>query len=128
LARSLSDHLDVVGWTHPNPSDAQRVALHPHCHQSATSGSQSDQRVLERAGFVVEVLDAGCCGLAGSFGFKREHEALSRRIGNDRFVPLLRERSMTSVLVIDGFSCQTQAEQLGAPLGITLAELLAKRL
>ena len=65
------------------------------------------------------------CGLAGSFGFKSEHEALSRQIGNDRFVPTLQEKALSSTLVIDGFSCQTQAGHLGAPQGVSIPELLA---
>ena len=123
--RSPAEYLDEIDWTPPTTSPGERVSVHPHCHQRATSGTRSDQRVLERAGFVVEVLDAGCCGLAGSFGFKREHEELSRQIGNDRFVPTLREKSATSTLVIDGFSCQTQAGHLGAPSGVSIPELLA---
>jgi FAD/FMN-containing dehydrogenase/Fe-S oxidoreductase len=128
LVRSLCDHLDELNWTPPLPGRGEHVALHPHCHQQAIHGTQNEQRVLERAGFTVEVLDAGCCGLAGSFGFKSEHEALSRQIGNDRFAPLLHEKSLTALLVMDGFSCQTQAEHLGAPAATTVAELLAKQI
>lgn len=122
--RSPSEYLDEIEWTPPSKSPGERVSLHPHCHQRATSGTSSDQRVLERAGFVVDVLDLGCCGLAGSFGFKSEHEALSRQIGNDRFAPALKAKSATSTLVIDGFSCLTQANHLGAPQGVSIPELL----
>ena len=123
--RSPSEYLDEIEWTPSSTSPGERVSVHPHCHQRATSGTSSDQRVLERAGFVVEVLDVGCCGLAGSFGFKSEHEALSRQIGHDRFVPTLQEKALSSTLVIDGFSCQTQAGHLGAPQGVSIPELLA---
>ena len=123
--RSPSEYLDEIEWTPSSTSPGERVSVHPHCHQRATSGTSNDQRVLERAGFVVEVLDVGCCGLAGSFGFKSEHEALSRQIGHDRFVPTLQEKALSSTLVIDGFSCQTQAGHLGAPQGVSIPELLA---
>ena len=63
-----------------------RVVLHPHCHQRAVIGTSADQAVLRAAGYTVDVLDAGCCGLAGSFGFDAGHEAVSRQIGEDSLV------------------------------------------
>ena len=53
-------------------------------------GTSADQAVLRAAGFAVDVLDAGCCGLAGSFGFDAHHEALSRQIGEDLWLPKVR--------------------------------------
>ena len=60
-----------------------RAVLHPHCHPAAVVGTGAEQKVLRAAGFSVEVLDAGCCGLAGSFGFDARHEAVSHKIGED---------------------------------------------
>jgi FAD/FMN-containing dehydrogenase/Fe-S oxidoreductase len=124
-ARSLSEHLDAIGWAPSNLASKGKVALHPHCHQLATSGAASDQRVLERAGYDVEVINVGCCGLAGSFGFSSEHEEISRDIGNDRFAPMLKTCTLNSTIVLDGFSCVTQAKELGAPSGHSVAQLLA---
>jgi Fe-S oxidoreductase len=98
--------------------------VHPHCHQRAIGGSAADVTVLERAGYRVQVLDSGCCGLAGSFGFRREHDALSRQIASDRFLPLLAGVPDDAELIIDGFSCATQAGQLDARRGRSLAEVL----
>jgi len=80
--------------------------------------------VLERAGFNVEILDAGCCGLAGSFGFRAEHDAISRRIAETKFLPALVDLDPDVALVIDGFSCRMQAEHLQVRAGSSLAELL----
>jgi FAD/FMN-containing dehydrogenase/Fe-S oxidoreductase len=126
LARSLAEHLDAVGWV---PDSDRRAAgvpayIHPHCHQRAIGGSAADVAVLERVGYQVRVLDSGCCGLAGSFGFRREHDAMSRQIAADRFVPLLAGLPPGAELVIDGFSCATQALHLGVGPGRSLAEVV----
>ncbi len=126
LARSLSEHLVAIGW---QPGDvAGGVAyVHPHCHLRAIGGLAADREVLARAGYAVEVLDTGCCGLAGSFGFRREHDGLSRQIAADRFLPLLAGVPANAELIIDGFSCATQAAHLGRRPGRSLAEVLAER-
>jgi FAD/FMN-containing dehydrogenase/Fe-S oxidoreductase len=126
LARSLAEHLEAIDWRPEAPLPGAHAVVHPHCHQRATAGTAAERRVLARAGCTVEVLDVGCCGLAGSFGFRREHDALSRRIGEDKFAPALRDLSATGELVVDGFSCRTQACHLGAPAGSSLAELLLR--
>lgn len=98
--------------------------LHPHCHQRAAIGTDADRAVHARAGFTVDILDAGCCGLAGSFGFRAEHDAISRRIAETAFLPALRDLDPDVTVVIDGFSCRTQAQQLHVRVGSSLAELL----
>jgi FAD/FMN-containing dehydrogenase/Fe-S oxidoreductase len=124
LARSLSEHLCAIGWEPAQRSDGRRVMLHPHCHQRAAIGTDADRAVLARAGFTVDILDAGCCGLAGSFGFRAEHDAISRRIAETAFLPALRDLDPDVTVVIDGFSCRTQAQQLHVRVGSSLAELL----
>lgn len=124
LARSLSERLCEIGWEPEKCVDAQRVLVHPHCHQRATIGTDADRVVLERAGYAVKILDAGCCGLAGSFGFRAEHDAMSQRIARSKFLPALQSLDQDVALVIDGFSCRTQAEHLKVRTGISLAELL----
>ena len=151
LARSLAEHLEAIDWQPPacvetGPLDAarDRVVVHPHCQSRAVVGTAADRAVLERAGYDVEVLDAGCCGLAGSFGFTAgEHAQLSRQIAEQTWLPRLRaaasgvtdpgtsgevgDRPPATVLA-DGFSCVTQAAQLGGPSTRTLADLLHSRL
>jgi len=150
LARSLAEHLEAIGWEPPAAPAGQadgvpeRIVVHPHCQSRAVVGTAADRAVLERAGYDVEVLDAGCCGLAGSFGFTAgEHAQLSRQIAEQTWLPRLRAvasgvadpgtsgevggRPPATVLA-DGFSCVTQAAQLGGPSTRTLAELLHSRL
>lgn len=136
LARSPAEHIvaaGLLGQLH-NPGEAGRVLLHPHCHQRSVVGTSADEAVLGALGYEVEVLDAGCCGLAGSFGFNARHEPVSRKIGEDLWLPKLRGSlgsggGNDSCLVIDGFSCRTQLEHLGPDLAAratTLPSLLRR--
>jgi FAD/FMN-containing dehydrogenase/Fe-S oxidoreductase len=127
-ARSLAEHLDDIQWS-PSPRVGRGpVSVHPHCHQRATGGSQCDVNVLTRVGFDVELLDLGCCGLAGSFGFEAHHDALSREIARDRFIPGITRGASRGPVVLDGFSCDLQASHLTDLPTTTLAQLLVDTL
>jgi Fe-S oxidoreductase len=105
--------------------------VHPHCHGRAIGTPRADREILERLGFRPEMLDAGCCGLAGSFGYRAEHEALSRRIGAEHWLPRVRtaiDGGEKAVLVVDGFSCATQLEQLSALESTALVSLVRRSL
>jgi hypothetical protein len=75
-------------------------------------------------GLDFEVLDSGCCGLAGSFGFEREHDEISRRIGEQRLMPAVREAGESTILVADGFSCKTQIETMTERRALHTGQLL----
>jgi Fe-S oxidoreductase len=140
LARSPAEHLVAAGHVARlsaavPPTAPGRAVLHPHCHQRALLGTSADVSVLEALGYQVEVLDAGCCGLAGSFGFNARHEPVSRTIGRDLWLPKVRgaleggEGSGDAHLVVDGFSCRTQLEHLGPDLltKVTTLPVLVRR-
>ncbi len=101
------------------------AVLHGHCHTRALGGVDADAEALRRADVDVEVLDAGCCGLAGSFGFRAgQRAAVSVAAAEDRFLPALRAAGR-AVAVSDGWSCRTQAHELGGIRVHHLAEVLA---
>ncbi len=147
LARSPAEHLVKAGHLDrlaaSAPGQGGRAVLHPHCHQRSVIGTAADQAVLRAMGFGVDVLDAGCCGLAGSFGFDARHEPVSRQIGADLWLPKVRAamagapspsspagNAGPSYLVVDGFSCRAQLEHLGPDLvgrTTTLAALVRSR-
>ncbi|SRR5579875_616455 len=131
LARSPSEHAMAAGLldrlpSRPVPVGNGVAVVHPHCHQRAVVGTGADQAVLARLGYEAQVLDAGCCGLAGSFGFRSEHEALSRKIGEQLWVPKVRAAlagagadgaaGAGARLVVDGFSCRAQLSHLAPDL------------
>ncbi|MEO8078110.1 MAG: FAD-linked oxidase C-terminal domain-containing protein, partial [Acidobacteriota bacterium] len=106
----------------PGPS---RILLHGHCHQKAMGGLAPAKALLGRIpGATVVDLDAGCCGMAGSFGYMREHFEVSRAIGERRLLPAARGLAEGSVLVASGVSCRHQVEQLAAVHAVHAAELI----
>jgi Fe-S oxidoreductase len=85
----------------------QRILFHGHCHQKAVTGTSATVRLLARIG-EVEELDAGCCGMAGSFGFEAEHYDLSMRIGGMRLFPAVRREPAETLIAATGVSCRQQ--------------------
>ncbi len=88
-----------------------RVLIHGHCHQKALYGTDAMKRVLSQVpGLVVDEVDSGCCGMAGSFGYEREHYEISRKIGEDRLFPAILALDEATEIVACGFSCRHQIE------------------
>src|SRR5919198_272204 len=105
LSEFLRDHAPQA-WTPPQLR--RRAIVHRHCHQQAIMGFDADQEMLERMGLDFEVLDSGCCGLAGSFGFEADHHDLSVDIGERVLLPAVRGAPKDTMVIADGFSCKTQ--------------------
>ena len=120
LAELLDRH--APAWS-PGRLD-RRVVVQTHCHQHAVLGSDADDRVLERAGASVERLDAGCCGMAGNFGFEASHYDVSVAVAEHAMLPALNAEPAATTVLADGFSCRTQIEQLAGRRAVHLAELL----
>jgi Fe-S oxidoreductase len=103
-----------------------RVLLHTHCHQKALVGSGPAVGLLSQIpGCVVTDLDGGCCGMAGSFGYEREHFEVSRRVAEQRLLPAVREREAGAVVVATGFSCRQQIRDLAGVEAVHPAVLVA---
>lgn len=134
LAELLDEHQDELGGTSPLGSrdvvagldrEPVRAIAQPHCHQHAIMGFGTDERVLRRAGVDVEVLDVGCCGLAGNFGFEAGHYEVSTAVAEQGVWPAVRDAEPGTAVLADGFSCRTQIEAGTSARPRHLAELLA---
>ena len=102
-----------------------RMLLHGHCHQKSLGLVAPARALLERVpGARVTELDAGCCGMAGSFGYAREHYELSRQIGERRLLPAARALEPGDVLVAAGTSCRRQVHDLAGVEALHPAVLL----
>jgi Fe-S oxidoreductase len=115
--------LEAKDWEMPQ---LQRKAIvHFHCHQRATSATDCDQAVLDRLGLDYEVLETGCCGMAGSFGYEAgERYEVSVTVGEQKLLPAVREASPSTLILTDGFSCASQIEQLTDRGALHLAQVI----
>lgn len=87
----------------------RRILFHGHCHQKAEVGTAATVALLRRIpGAEIVELDAGCCGMAGSFGFEAEHYEISMTIGEDRLFPAVRAEPPTTLIAATGVSCRQQ--------------------
>ncbi|MCA1217143.1 FAD-binding and (Fe-S)-binding domain-containing protein [Streptomyces sp. 8L] len=87
----------------------RRLLYHGHCHQKAEVGTAATVALLKLIpGVEVAELDAGCCGMAGSFGFEAEHYEVSMAVGNDRLFPAIDAEPENTVIVATGVSCRQQ--------------------
>ena len=97
-----------------------------HCHQRALFGIDADRRVLEALGMEAEIPDAGCCGMAGSFGFEKSHFDISRAVGERVLFPAVRAAPADTVIISDGFSCREQISQATGRRVLHLAEVIQR--
>jgi len=106
LARQLEDGKLDCEFT----SRFEKVLIHGHCHQKSLYGTSAMKEILRRIPHVtVEEVDSGCCGMAGSFGYEKEHYDLSMQVGQERLFPAVR-RAKDAAVVACGFSCRCQIE------------------
>jgi FAD/FMN-containing dehydrogenase/Fe-S oxidoreductase len=90
----------------------RQALLHGHCHQKALVGTAPTVAALTWAGYAVSEVDSGCCGMAGSFGFEREHYDVSVALGNRRLAPAVKAAPADTEVVAPGISCRQQIEHL----------------
>jgi Fe-S oxidoreductase len=103
------------------------IFLHGHCHQKSMGLVDAAKALLARVpGSRVTDLDAGCCGMAGSFGYAREHFDISRQIGERRLLPAARGLGRDDVLVAAGTSCRQQVADFTGVQALHPAELLRR--
>ncbi|HXZ44317.1 MAG TPA: anaerobic glycerol-3-phosphate dehydrogenase subunit C [archaeon] len=108
---------------------AKSFLLHGHCHQKALIGSAPSLQALRLLpGAKVEEVDSGCCGMAGSFGYEKEHYDLSIAIGNRRLFPAVRAKGPEWEIVAAGVSCRQQIPHGTGRRARHLVEVLADAL
>lgn len=124
--KTLSEFVNERAADIPIPHLHAKAIVHGHCHHKAVMGFQEDEKLLERLGLDFTVLDSGCCGMAGSFGFERGHYGISVAIGERVLLPAVRNADPDTWIIADGFSCRQQIEQLTGRRPFHMAEVLVK--
>lgn len=101
----------------------ERVWIHGHCHQKALTGMAPAVAALQLVpGLDVQVIDAGCCGMAGAFGY--QHYDVSMAVGEERLFPALRALPEGALIVAEGISCRHQIDHGTGRRTLHLAEML----
>ncbi len=123
LAETQNDGQQQIKW---NDISAD-ILLHVHCHERALVGTSQAVTALNLPpNYNAELIDAGCCGMAGSFGYAKEHYDVSLQVGEDRLFPALRKAGPSTQFAITGVSCKQQIEDELDRSAHFLSELLAK--
>ncbi len=107
------------------PRLARRVVVHGHCHEKSMLGFDCQSRLFDGMGAEYTVLDSGCCGMAGAFGYEQgEHYDVSIACGERVLLPAVRGAAADTLIVADGFSCREQIVQTTGRRAMHLAELM----
>jgi Fe-S oxidoreductase len=106
------------------PRLPRKAVVHGHCHHKAIMGMTDEETVLARLGLDVTVLDAGCCGMAGSFGFEKDHYDVSIKCGERVLLPAVRAAARDTLIIADGFSCREQIAQTTDRHALHLAQVI----
>jgi FAD/FMN-containing dehydrogenase/Fe-S oxidoreductase len=121
---TLAEFLEQKAGNFSYPALNRRALVHGHCHHKAIMKMDDDGKVLDAMKVDYEILDSGCCGMAGSFGFERDHYDVSRQVGELVLLPAVRSAPKDTLIVADGFSCREQIAQTTDRRAVHLAELL----
>src|SRR5262249_12567234 len=105
---TLSEFLIHKVKDYQPPTLKGKAIIQRHCHHQSVMHFNADEELLSRLQLETQILDAGCCGMAGSFGFKKKHAAISMEIGEQVLFPTLRAASAGTLILADGFSCREQ--------------------
>jgi FAD/FMN-containing dehydrogenase/Fe-S oxidoreductase len=120
----LSEFLEHHAPGYQPPQLNRKAILHGHCHHKALMTMSAEESLLRKMGSALESLDAGCCGMAGPFGFEKEKFAVSQAIGERALLPVVRRAETDTLIVSDGFSCGEQIFQSTGRRAIHLAEAI----
>ncbi len=120
----LSEFLERHAPGYVPPRLSGRILLHGHCHHKALMKMTDEEALLRKTGAELDSIDAGCCGMAGAFGFARETYAISQAIGERVLLPAVRRAAPDTLIVADGFSCREQIRQATGRRALHLAEAI----
>jgi Fe-S oxidoreductase len=121
----LSEFLDKKLKDYRAPALHRKALVHGHCHHKSVIKFKDEQKILDKTGLDYEVLDSGCCGMAGAFGYERgDHYEVSMACGERVLLPAVRGAQPETLIVADGFSCREQIEQTTGRRALHLSQVL----
>jgi len=118
----LSEFLERRGYA--SPAYRRAAIVQAHCHHKALLKTDAEEAVMRGLGLDYRLLDSGCCGMAGSFGFEQDKYEVSLRCAERVLVPAVRNASPDTLVIADGFSCREQITQTTGHEAVHLAQVL----
>ena len=106
------------------PKLERKALLHGHCHHKAVMKLDTECELLKKMNVDFELLDSGCCGMAGAFGFEKDHYEVSVACGERVLLPRVRQAPKDALIIADGFSCREQIRQTTDRTAIHLADVM----
>lgn len=125
LVETMDDGHQQINWSEKSVD----ALLQVHCHERALVGTKAGLTAMNMPpNYSTELIDAGCCGMAGSFGFEKRHYDVSMKMGEERLFPALRAAAPHVVVAVTGVSCRQQVEDGTGRAARFLSEILADAL
>ncbi len=125
----VARELDAGRWNPPLRPLARKAVVHGHCHQKAFGAMPAVVRALRAIpGLEAEVIESSCCGMAGTFGYEREHYDVSMRMAERDLLPAVRAAGADTLVVADGMSCKHQIAHGAERHALHVAEVYAAAL
>jgi FAD/FMN-containing dehydrogenase/Fe-S oxidoreductase len=107
----------------------QEILLHGHCHQKSVVGTGPVTQMLSLpSNYKVDEVDSGCCGMAGSFGYEKEHYDISIQMAERKLLPAVREQKAETLIAASGFSCRHQIQHGSGRKALHPVEILREAL
>ncbi len=120
----LSEFIQKKASEFEFPQLKRKAIAQSHCHHKAIFKTEAEEQVFKRIGLEAKMLDSGCCGMAGPFGFEEEKYEVSQACGERVLLPAVREASDDTLVLADGFSCREQIRQNTNRYPLHLADVL----
>ena len=121
---TLAEFLEKKVKNYDPPKLRRKAVVQAHCHHKAIMRLYDDEAVMKKIGLDFEMLNAGCCGMAGSFGFEEDKYDVSLKCGERALFPAVRKTGLSTLVMADGFSCREQIKQDTRRHALHLAEVM----
>jgi FAD/FMN-containing dehydrogenase/Fe-S oxidoreductase len=121
---TLSEFLDKKVPGYKPPEIKRQAIVQGHCHHKAVMRLKEERALMDKTGLDYQVLESGCCGMAGSFGYEEDKYDVSIACGERSLLPQVRRAGLSTIVVADGFSCKEQIAQETNRHALHLAEVL----
>ena len=108
---TLSEFLEKKLKDYEPPKFNRKAIVQGHCHHKAIMRLQDEEAVMKKMGLDFQVLESGCCGMAGSFGYEQDKYDVSLKCGERVLFPAVRKAGLSTLIMADGFSCKQQIQQ-----------------